>query len=140
MIGDIFINSKDAYSTWGVSMGDGFIDAIDSFNELKGFVENESRLENGKRVITANPKIAARQLSLQFTIRGDSEADYRVKKKNFQKELEKGLVTIKIPSLGEEVYKLIYTGKNIAYGMSLNRRFGKVSMKFEEPNPADRAE
>lgn len=140
MIGDIFINSKDAYSTWGVSMGDGFIDAIDSFNELKGFIENESRLENGKRVITANPKIAARQLSLQFTIRGDSEADYRVKKKNFQKELEKGLVTIKIPSLGEEVYKLIYTGKNIAYGMSLNRRFGKVSMKFEEPNPADRAE
>lgn len=140
MIGDIFINSKDAYSTWGVSMGDGFIDAIDGFNELKGFIENESRLENGKRVITANPKIAARQLSLQFTIRGDSEADYRVKKKNFQKELEKGLVTIKIPSLGEEVYKLIYTGKNIAYGMSLNRRFGKVSMKFEEPNPADRAE
>lgn len=140
MIGDIFINSKDAYSTWGVSMGDGFIDAIDSFNELKGFVENESRLENGKRVITANPKIAARQLSLQFTIRGDSETDYRVKKKNFQKELEKGLVTIKIPSLGEEVYKLVYTGKNIAYGMSLNRRFGKVSMKFEEPNPADRAE
>lgn len=140
MIGDIFINSKDAYSTWGVSMGDGFIDAIDGFNELKGFIENESRLENGKRVITANPKIAARQLSLQFTIRGDSEADYRVKKKNFQKELEKGLVTIKIPSLGEEVYKLIYTGKNITYGMSLNRRFGKVSMKFEEPNPADRTE
>lgn len=140
MIGDIFINSKDAYSTWGVSMGDGFIDAIDGFNELKGFIENESRLENGKRVIAANPKIAARQLSLQFTIRGDSEANYRVKKKNFQKELEKGLVTIKIPSLGEEVYKLVYTGKNIAYGMSLNRRFGKVSMKFEEPNPADRAE
>lgn len=140
MIGDIFINSKDAYSTWGVSMGDGFIDAIDSFNELKGFVENESRLENGKRVITANPKIAARQLSLQFTIRGDSETDYRVKRKNFQKELEKGLVVIKIPSLGEEVYKLIYTGKNITYGMSLNRRFGKVSMKFEEPNPVDRTE
>lgn len=140
MTGDIFINSKDAYSTWGVSMGDGFLDALDGFNELKSFIENESRLEDGKRVITDNPKIAARQITLQFTIKGDTEADYRVKKKSFQKELEKGLVKIKIPLLGEEVYKLNYIGKNVSYGMSLNRRFGKVSMKFEEPNPTDRIE
>lgn len=138
MTGDLFINNKDAWSTWGVCMGDGFLDTIDSFNEMKDYIENESRLEHGKWVITDNVKVASREITLQFTIEGNSESDYRTKKKAFQTELEKGAVNIKIPALGSEVYKLVYLGKNISYGLSLDRCFGKVSSKFSEPNPMDR--
>lgn len=140
MTGDLLINGKDAFSTWGVRMGDGFLDAIDGFNEMKDYIENESRLEHGKRVITDNAKVDSREITLQFTIEGSSESDYRAKKKAFQTELEKGAVNIKIPVLGSEVYKLVYLGKSISYGLSLDRCFGKVSSRFEEPNPMDRSE
>lgn len=140
MTGDLFINGKDAFSTWGVRMGDNFLDAIDGFNEMKDYIENESRLEHGKRVITDNAKVDSREITLQFTIEGSSESDYRSKKKAFQTELEKGAVNIKVPVLGNEVYKLIYLGKSVSYGLSLDRCFGKISSKFEEPNPMDRNE
>lgn len=136
MNGDLIINNKDAWTTWGVRMGDEFIDTIDGFNEMKEYIENESRLEHGKRVITDNVKVASRQISLQFTIEGNSEKDFRMKKKAFQKELEKGTVNIKIPALGSEVYKLVYLGKNISYALSTDRCFCKISSKFEEPNPS----
>lgn len=51
MTGDLFINGKDAWSTWGVRMGDSFLDAIDGFNQMKDYIEDESRLEHGKRII-----------------------------------------------------------------------------------------
>ena len=140
MTGDLIINGKDAFSTWGVRMGDGFLDAIDGFNQMKDYIENESRLEHGKRIITDNARVDSREITLQFTIEGDSESDYRTKKKAFQKELEKGAVSIKVPVLGSEVYKLVYLGKSVSYGLSFDRRFGKVSSKFEEPNPTDRSE
>ena len=140
MTGDLLINGKDAFSTWGVRMGDGFLDAIDGFNEMKDYIENESRLEHGKRVIAENAKVDSREITLQFTIEGSSESDYRAKKKAFQTELEKGAVNIKIPALGDEIYKLIYLGKSISYGLSPDRCFAKVSSKFCEPNPMDRSE
>lgn len=140
MTGDLIINGKDAFSTWGVRMGDGFLDAIDGFNQMKDYIENESRLEHGKRIITDNARVDSREITLQFTIEGSSESDYRTKKKAFQTELEKGAVSIKVPVLGSEVYKLVYLGKSVSYGLSFDRRFGKVSSKFEEPNPTDRSE
>ena len=140
MTGDLFINNKDAWSTWGVRMGDSFLDTIDGFNEMKDYIEDESRLEHGKRMIMDNAKVASREITLQFTIEGSSESDYRTKKKAFQTELEKGLVNIKVPALGTDVYKLVYLGKNVSYGLSLDRCFGKVSSKFCEPNPANRSE
>lgn len=140
MTGDLLINGKDAFDTWGVRMGEGFLDAIDGFNEMKDYIENESRMEHGKRMITDNARIASREIALQFTIEGSSEGDYRAKKKAFQSEMEKGTVIIKVPTLGNEVYKLVYLGKSLSYGMNLGRCFGKVSSKFCEPNPTDRSE
>lgn len=118
MNGDLLINGKDAWTTWGVRMGEDFLNVIDGFNEMKDYIENESRLEHGKRVITDNAKVDSREITLQFTIEGCSESDYRSKKKAFQTELEKGAVNIKVPVLGSEIYKLIYLGKSVSYGLS----------------------
>lgn len=135
---ELLINNKDAFREWGVRMGDGFLDEIDAFLPMKEYIENESPLEHGKRVLTTNAKINSRELTLAFTIEGSSEADYRAKKKAFEAELCKGGITIEVPALGSEVYKLIYKGVSISYGMNLARTFGKISTKFEEPNPMDR--
>ena len=81
MTGELFINNKDAWVTWGVNMADGFIDVIGAPLPMKDYIENESRLEHGKRVITDNAKIDSREITLGFTITGTSESDYRQKKR-----------------------------------------------------------
>ena len=64
---DLLINGRDAYKTWGVRMGDKFLDVLGASLPMKEFIENKSRLEHGKRVIINNPKIDEREITLSFT-------------------------------------------------------------------------
>ena len=138
MTGELYINDKDAFTTWGVNMGEGFLDALDAPLPMKDYIENESRLEHGKRMITDNARVDSRELTLGFTIMGSTEADYRAKKKAFQAELQQGAFTLRVPALGTDVYHLVYTGKSVSYGLSPGRSFGHFTMKVTEPNPTDR--
>lgn len=133
---DLLINEKEAFATWGVRMGEGFLDVIGASAPMKDFIENKSRLEHGKRVIINNPKVDEREITLSFTIEGSSQSDYQSKKKAFFDELYKGKVDIQVPANSSEIYHLIYLGKSITYAQSLDRTFGKCSMKFCEPNPS----
>lgn len=135
---DLLINEKDAFATWGVRMGEGFLDVIGASSPMKEFIENKSRLEHGKRVIINNPKVDEREITLSFAIEGSSRSDYQSKKKAFFDELYKGKVDIQVPANSSEIYHLIYLGKSITYAQSLDRTFGKISAKFNEPNPANR--
>lgn len=138
MKGELLINGKDAYTTWGVSMGDYFLDNIEAPVSVKDYISNESRIENGKRVITDASviKLASRDVTLQFHICGEFQEDYLSNKKAFQQELYKGVIDIQIPSRGSETYHLLYQGKQVSYSQSFTE--GKLSAKFEEPNPANR--
>lgn len=135
---DLLINTQDAYITWGVRMGEGFLDVLGASSPMKEFIENKSRLEHGKRVIINDPKIDEREITLSFTIEGNSQSDYQAKKKAFFEELYKGVVDIQVPANSNEIYHLIYLGKSVAYAQSLDQTFGKISAKFNEPNPANR--
>jgi len=135
---DLLINTQDAYTTWGVRMGEGFLDVLGASSPIKEFIENKSRLEHGKRVIINDPKIDEREITLSFTIEGNSQSDYQAKKKAFFEELYKGVVDIQVPANSNEIYHLIYLGKSVAYAQSLDQTFGKISAKFNEPNPANR--
>ena len=135
---DLLINTQDAYTTWGVRMGEGFLDVLGASSPMKEFIENKSRLEHGKRVIINDPKIDEREITLSFTIEGNFHACYQAKKKAFFEELYKGVVDIQVPANSNEIYHLIYLGKSVAYAQSLDHTFGKISAKFNEPNPANR--
>lgn len=135
---DLLINTQDAYTTWGVRMGEGFLDVLGASSPMKEFIENKSRLEHGKRVIINDPQIDEREITLSFTIEGNSQSDYQAKKKAFFEELYKGVVDIQVPANSNEIYHLIYLGKSVAYAQSLDHTFGKISAKFNEPNPANR--
>lgn len=135
---ELIINGRDAFWAWGVRMGDKFLDVLGASVPMKEFIENKSRLEHGKRVTTANPRLDSREITLAFTIEGETPSDYLDKKKQFYDELYKGEITIQVPENGDEVYHLLYLGKSVTYGQSLDRTFGKLSAKFEEINPAIR--
>ena len=136
MKNDLLINGKDAYTFWGVRMGEGFLDVLGASSPMKEFIENKSRLEHGKRVIINDPKIDEREITLSFTIEGNSQSDYQAKKKAFFEELYKGVVDIQVPANSNEIYHLIYLGKSVAYAQSLDQTFGKISAKFTAPNPS----
>ena len=140
MKGDLLINGKDAWETWGVNMGEDFLNVIDGFAPMKDFIENESRLEHGKRMIYAEPRVASRDLTLSFTIKGENEGDFRAQRKAFEAELYNGRIEVSIPALGEDIYKLTYLGKSVSYAMNVARTFCTISAKFEEPNPMDRSQ
>ena len=127
---ELLINGENAYTTWGVRMGEGFLDVIGASASMKDFIENKSRLEHGKRVIINNPKVDEREITLSFTIESNSQSDYQAKKKAFFDELYKGVVDIQIPANSSEVYHLIYTGKSVTYAQSLDRTFGKRHYKI----------
>lgn len=137
MTGDLIINGKDAYTTFGVSMGDGFLNEIMSFPPIKSFIENKSRLEDGKQLIYNAPKYDERDITLTFYIEGDTQEEYIQNYSLFQAELKKGLIEIKIPAVNDLVYKLTYLNSQ-SYAMNRSRTFSKFSVKFNEPNPADR--
>ncbi len=138
-IPELKINKYSVYDTFGVRMGDGFLDALTEPLTLKENIENESRLEHGKRIIVDdNPKIASRELLLDFTITGSSKEDFLQKKNSFLALMYKGEITLQVPQESPDVYHLIYRGKGTDYGMNAQRTFCHMMLKFVEPNPANR--
>jgi hypothetical protein len=133
---DLLINGRDAFQVWGVRMGDNFLNSLGASVPIKEFIENKSRLKHGKRIIATTPKLDEREITLAFTIEGNSQSDYQTKKIAFFEELYKGVIDIQIPAINNDIYHLIYLGKSITYAQSLDRTFGKCSMKFCEPNPS----
>lgn len=134
---DLIINGFDAYRQWGIRMGDGFLDAIFAPEPMKEFIENKSRLKHGKQVLYNNPKVDERDVTLVFTLEGSSPDDYHAKYSAFKTELKKGKVEIKVPVLGDQVYRLTYL-RSASFGLNIPRTFSKISIKFNEPNPANR--
>lgn len=137
MKGDLLINGKDAFDIWGVNMGDNFINVLLTPPPVKEYIENKSRLEDGKRVILDNKKDDERDMNLTFTIQGESQSDYIAKYKAFMMEMSSGLVDINVPVLGSEVYRVYYKNA-ISFAVSIDRTFSKIAMKVCEPNPSNR--
>jgi len=136
---DLLINGSDAYETYGIRMGDDFIDSLNAFPTMKAYVENTSRLENGKRVVVSDPKVSEGSVSLIFILEGKTQADFKAKKAAFKAALEKGYVTIQVPKDSDDVYHLIYK-KGTSYAQNPQRTFCKVACTFDEPSPKDRTE
>ena len=129
----------------GVKMGDGFKDELYAPIELKEFVSNESRLEHGRRVVTADTggnslaRYASRTISLEFRITGSSISEFLTNRNALYTELYKGAVKLEVPELGSEVFNLIYLGKSSTYSTGLSRMACRVKVSFEEPNPSQRS-
>ena len=70
---ELRINGKDAYTTWGISMDNNALSELMTPSSNKTFIENESRLEHGKRVVIANPRVDVRNLTLQINLTASSE-------------------------------------------------------------------
>ena len=138
MIGELFINGKDAYKEWGVNMGDRFLDALGEKAGKKEYITNDNKLKDGIEYCDTVPKTNERQLTLTFTITGSLPSHFTAKKDAFFDELDKGDVSIKVPADSTKVYHLKFKDSTGSYALNTKRTFCKVGIKFVEPNPRNR--
>lgn len=132
----ITINSRDAKRTWGIVFDSSAISAIMTPPPMKSFIENASRLENGKRVITTNPKVDSRTLALTFSLYANDEDTFFERYDSFCAELEKGTLDIVLSNRPTIKYRLIY--KSCKPITQYRNRLAKFSLAVEEPNPKNR--
>ena len=117
---------------------------------IKSLIENDSRLEHGKEVITSYTKtdsegaktevnivkVDARDVTTSFNITAKNEAEFLQRYYSFCSELEKGILDISTSFLPGVIFHTIYVSctqfSEFALGM------GKYILKLIEPNPKNR--
>lgn len=135
--GQLFINNKDAYTQWGVSMDENALSILMTFSPVKPYIQNKSRLNNGKTVIVNNTKVDERQFTIVFNITAPSESVFYQRLDAFESELKSGIVKIRTSFRPTIEYKCVYV--SCTQFTQFVRRIGKVYVRFEEPDPTNRS-
>ena len=138
MTGELFINGKDAYVEWGVSMDTTSLSALMTPAPNKELPENKSRLLNGKEVLLKDGlvKIDERQLTLSINLTARNEEQFFVRYGSFCQELSKGVLNISTKYQPGVTYKTIY--KSCNQFSQFMRGIAHFSLRLDEPNPTDR--
>lgn len=139
--GELYINKdsygqwQDAFDTWGLSMTDMGLSALMAPAPNKEYVENESRLEHGKRVSTRNTKVAARELNLPVHITAKTKEEFFKSYLLFCQELQKGDIWIRT-KYTNDIYKCVYL--NCSSFTLFVQSMAHFTLRLVEPNPTDR--
>ena len=136
MIGELFINGKDAYAAWGISMDDTSLSALMTPAPNKGLTENKSRLEHGKQIISSNPKKDERNLILQLKLTAPDRDTFFSRYDSFCNELDTGVLEIRTKYQPTVVYRTIY--QSCQQFSQFMQGIGKFALKLNEPNPKNR--
>lgn len=134
---DLLINGKDALIEWGVRMGDNFLDILNGYYPMKDYITNNDRTQDGVQYVGV-PKVNERNITLNFTMEGNSASDFTAKNKAFVEVMRGGDVVIQVPEDSPAVYHLKYTGKSCTFARNVERTFAKIGLAFIEPNPTNR--
>lgn len=137
-VGQLTINSKDAFKTWGISLSDTSLSALMTPPPNKEYIENESRLEHGKRILNVNPKVADRQVTLFFNLLASSEMEFFTLYDKFCKDvLQTGDLEIITSFQSDVKYRMKYVSCN--QFTQFMRGMAKFSLKLIEPDPTNRS-
>ena len=135
--GQAYINNVDV-ANYGATFIRGFYETLLTPAPTKQFIQNNSRLEHGVRVVanSTNTKLDKRDVQLQVMIEGATQAAYLQNYAAFIGAITQGLINLRVPKL-DKTYKLVYTScsKYGDYGL----KKGIFTLKFTEPNPNDTA-
>lgn len=138
MLGELYINDKDAWSTWKARLVDDSLDNLESSASMKSYVTNNARSQDGAQIIISNPRIDMRSVILTFAITCESRLDYLSKKRDLEMELRKGLTLFKVVPLSL-IFKLhLDENSTMTLLSGTGLRDGKFTVRFTEKNPKDR--
>lgn len=144
--GLLTINGVDIYKEYSAFLAEDSAGSHTNYDELlkvpamKVYTAVSFREENGERLpdILPEPHYEARDVTLQFGILTDTTEDWYRKFLAFQAFLKNGWLVFSLPELGTTYrmyFKSCAEGKMITPFCVGGRIYGKMRMKFREPNP-----
>lgn len=103
----------------------------------KDIIKNKSRLEHGARINNHNPRVDERDVTVEFHISADNEADFFDKYARLCAVLEQGNLIINTSYQAGVYYKMQY----VSCSQFAEYLFGiaKFTLRLTEPNPKDRS-
>ena len=129
---------RDLYETYGVTLTRGWREALLKPAAVKDYSKNDSRLEDGIRIIAKKEyaKKKERDIQLPFILEAESETHYLANYEKFLNDIAySGMIYLKVPVMNK-VFKLVYTNCQKFGDFGLKK--GNFTLKLTEPNPADR--
>lgn len=138
MTGQASINGTNIGS-YGALLVKGAYEALLTPAPIKAVVQNDSRLQHGRRVIVeqdgSSIKFDSREVTIPILFEGNTRGAYLSGLNSFTTAVTSGLIEFACPSLGI-TFKLLYQRcqKSKDYGLT----YGVYNFTFLEPNPNDR--
>lgn len=135
--GELFINGKDAYSEWGLSMTNMGLSALMTPAGNKAPIENKSRLTNGKTVDMSNTVKDERTLSLPIQITAPDTETFFARYDSFCRELAGGTLNIRTKYQPTTLYRTYYV--SCQQFTQFIREMASFSLRLCEPDPTNRS-
>lgn len=137
--GQLYINGKDAYLTWGIFLDETALSALMTPVPNKEFISNKYRSKNGKSVIKHNPRLDEREITLPFNMTAKDSDTFLTNYARFCEEvLARGELVISTRFQPNVWYRCIYL--SCTQFSQCIREMAKFSLKLNEPDPSDRGE
>ena len=137
--GQLYINGKDAYLTWGIFLDETALSALMTPAPNKEFISNKYRSKDGKSVIKHNPRLDEREITLPFNMTAKDSDTFLTNYAKFCEEvLAKGVLVIRTRFQPNVWYRCIYL--SCTQFSQCIREMAKFSLKLNEPDPSDRGE
>lgn len=137
--GQLYINGKDAYTTWGIFMDDTALSTLMTPASNKEFISNKYRAKNGKRVIIHNPCLDEREITVGFNMTAKDKASFLTNYAKFCNDvLATGEVVLHSSFQAKVWYRCVYL--SCTQFSQFRQEMAKFSLKLNEPDPSDRGE
>lgn len=144
--GLLTINGVDIYKEYNAFLAEDSASAHTNYGELlkfpamKAYTPVAFREENGERLpdVLPEPHYEPRDVTLQFGILTETTAEWYRKFTAFQTFLKSGWLVFSLPELGTTYRMYLKSCATHQMTTPLNtggKVYGKIKMKFREPNP-----
>lgn len=134
--GQLKINGKDAYLTWGISMDDTSLSSLMTPPSVKPYITNDDRMRHGKEYLSTPIYVESRDLTLQLNLTAKNEEQFFTRYASFCEELAKGILDIETSFQEGVVYHCLY--QSCSQFSQFMREIGKFILKVTETNPNNR--
>lgn len=133
---DLIVNGMNARKKWGLVTTANTLSALLAPPSMKDFSSFSSRLEDGSRIDTSNPRLAQRELNLEVQMVANSPNEFYSRHEALCQELQKGIFTLSTTDRPNVIYRMIYT--SCSQYTQFCRGIATLSLKCTEYNPAVR--
>lgn len=132
----LYINEKNAYAEWGITMDGSALSTLMTPPPMKDFVSNNYRVKDGKRVVKNNPRVDERDITITFNMSAKNETEFLNRYASFCEELATGSLVIRTSFQPGVYYRCTFT--SCTQFSEFNRQLASFALKLNEPDPTNR--